>query len=87
MLPLSMLVVYDSFIHSGSVPMFLRKRFIERPPANGGDEKKWIGSYVEVRHQMYNGVKGDTSGEVNQSENCWTVTKISTNPRMIMLHK
>jgi chitosanase len=50
-LPLGMLVVYDSYVHSGSVPMFLRKRFIERPPASGGDEKKWVGSYVETRHQ------------------------------------
>ncbi len=49
--PLSMLVTYDSYIHSGRVPMFLRKRFIERPPARGGDEKKWVASYVEARHQ------------------------------------
>ena len=50
-LMLSVLVVYDSYVHSGSVPMFLRKRFMERPPANGGDEMRWISSYVEVRHQ------------------------------------
>jgi len=49
--PLSMLVAYDSFIHSGSVPMLLRKRFIESPPSNGGDERKWTSSYVETRHQ------------------------------------
>ncbi len=39
-LPLSRLVTYDSYIHSGSIPMFLRKRFIEPPPAKGGNEKK-----------------------------------------------
>ena len=50
-LSLSMLVIYDSYIHSGSVPMFLRKRFKELTPVNGGDEKKWITSYVDVRHQ------------------------------------
>ena len=50
-LPLSMLVIYDSYIHSGSIPKFLRKRFKEFTPANGGDEKKWISSYVDVRHQ------------------------------------
>lgn len=50
-LPLSMLVIYDSYIHSGSVPTSLRKRFGEYPPAKGGDEKKWIYSYVDVRHQ------------------------------------
>lgn len=50
-LPVSMLVIYDSFIHSGSIPQLLRKRFGEYPPAKGGDEKKWITSYVDVRHQ------------------------------------
>lgn len=48
---LSMLVIYDSYIHSGRIPMFLRKRFKELPPLKGGDEKKWITSYVDVRHQ------------------------------------
>ena len=50
-LPLSLLVIYDSYIHSGRIPMFLRKRFKEYPPAGGGDEKKWIDSYVDIRHQ------------------------------------
>jgi chitosanase len=50
-LPLSMLVIYDSYIHSGGILMSLRKRFGEYPPAKGGDEKKWITSYVDVRHQ------------------------------------
>ena len=50
-LALSMLVIYDSYIHSGSIPMFLRKRFKEFPPARGGNEKKWITSYVDIRHQ------------------------------------
>lgn len=48
---LSMLVIYDSYIHSGRIPMFLRKRFKEFPPEKGGDEKKWINSYVDIRHQ------------------------------------
>jgi chitosanase len=48
---LSMLVIYDSYIHSGRIPMYLRKRFKEYPPEKGGDEKKWIDSYVDVRHQ------------------------------------
>ncbi|MCX6168187.1 MAG: chitosanase [Ignavibacteriales bacterium] len=50
-LPLSLLVIYDSYIHSGSIPQALRKRFGEFPPAKGGDEKKWITSYVDIRHQ------------------------------------
>jgi chitosanase len=50
-LPLSMLVIYDSYIHSGSVPMFLRNRFAEKTPANGGDERTWIDEYVSSRFQ------------------------------------
>jgi chitosanase len=38
-LPLSALVVYDWFMHSGGILWFLRKRFPESPPANGGNEK------------------------------------------------
>lgn len=49
-LPLSALVVYDSFIQSGSILMFLRKRFPEMTPARGGDEKRWITQYVDTRH-------------------------------------
>jgi chitosanase len=47
---LSMLVVYDSYIHSGSVPSFLRERFAENIPLNGGNERKWVTQYVEARH-------------------------------------
>lgn len=47
--PLSMLAIYDSFIHSGGIPMFLRSRFKENVPLNGGSEKEWIKQYLEVR--------------------------------------
>jgi chitosanase len=47
---LSVLVIYDSFIHSGGILDFLRARFPERPPARGGDERTWIRQYVDVRH-------------------------------------
>jgi len=49
-LPLSLLVIYDSFIHSGNILASLRQRFPESVPINGGDEKKWIAQYVDVRH-------------------------------------
>ena len=49
-LPLSMLVIYDSYIHSGGILAFLRKRFDAVMPASGGDEKKWITAYVNARH-------------------------------------
>lgn len=48
-LPLSMLVIYDSFVHSGSIMTFLRNKFAENVPAQGGDEKKWITAYVSAR--------------------------------------
>ena len=50
-LPLSMLVIYDSYIHSGSIKDYLRKRFAEVPPRRGGLEKAWIKAYVRVRHE------------------------------------
>ncbi len=48
--PLSLLVIYDSFIHSGSILNFLRQKFSERPPVNGGNENTWIEEYVNARH-------------------------------------
>ena len=50
-LPMSMLVIYDSHIHSGGILGFLRSRFPELTPAKGGDEKAWILQYVDVRHK------------------------------------
>lgn len=50
-LALSLLVIYDSYIHSGSIPAFLRNRFSETPPIRGGDEKAWIKAYVKARHE------------------------------------
>ncbi|MEP6746933.1 MAG: chitosanase [Bacteroidota bacterium] len=48
--PLSMLVIYDSTIHSGSIPSFLCKRFTTAFPVNGGNEKDWITNYVNARN-------------------------------------
>lgn len=50
-LPLSMLVVYDSFIHSGGILDFLRKRFSARTPKNGGTERMWVRSYTRTRNE------------------------------------
>jgi len=51
MMPLSALVIYDSFVHSGCIFGFLRKRFPEMPPGQGGAEKVWIREYVDTRDQ------------------------------------
>ncbi len=48
-LPLSMLVIYDSYIHSGQIRDDIRKAFPERPPVRGGDEKTWIAQYLQAR--------------------------------------
>jgi chitosanase len=49
-LPLSALVIYDSFIHSGSILSVIRNAFPERPPAAGGDEQAWVRAYVAARN-------------------------------------
>lgn len=64
-LPLSVLVIYDSFIHSGGIPVFLRNLFSERPPAAGGNEKIWIKQYVDtrdnwLRHNTFNPILRNT---------------------------
>lgn len=46
---LSMAVILDSFIHSGSILMFLRNKFNEPIPAKKGNEQKWISEYIKVR--------------------------------------
>jgi chitosanase len=48
---LSGLVIYDSFTHSGGILQFLRERFPEPTPTNGGDEKVWIAEYVAARQE------------------------------------
>lgn len=47
---LSAFVIYDSYIHSGSILWILRQKFPESPPEQGGDEKKWIAEYANVRN-------------------------------------
>jgi len=49
-LPLSMLVIADSFLQSGLMLQFLRNRFREVPPAQGGREKVFITDYTYVRN-------------------------------------
>jgi len=50
-LPLSLLVIYDSFIHSGRILQSLRVQFQEPIPSRGGVEKNWIEQYVQTRHR------------------------------------
>lgn len=50
-LPLSLAVIQDSILQSGSILNFLRNRFLEKTPKDGGSEKDWIKSYVTVRQE------------------------------------
>jgi chitosanase len=54
-LPLSALVVYDSFIHSGGILRVIRSTFPERVPSNGGKERAWITAYVKARQDFLAG--------------------------------
>ena len=49
-LPLSALVIYDSFIHSGGILWVIRSMFSENPPNLGGNEIEWTTAYVNARH-------------------------------------
>lgn len=42
---LSMLVIYDSYIHSSHIRDDRRKMFVKVLPSTGGDEKQWTESY------------------------------------------
>ncbi len=48
--PLSGLVIYDSFIHSGGILWVIRQMFTENPPILGGNEMDWLTAYVDARH-------------------------------------
>lgn len=50
-LPLSALVLYDSFIHSGRILWVIRSMFPELPPSLGGKETDWTTAYVNARHR------------------------------------
>lgn len=47
--PLSMLVIYYSFLQSGRIRKEIRNMFPEKVPAEGGDEKEWIFQYSSAR--------------------------------------
>ena len=50
-LPMSMLIIYDSYVQSGQVLQFLRNRFPASVPATGGKEKDWILQYTTERNK------------------------------------
>ena len=67
-LPLSMLVIYDSYIHSNQIRPDIRSRFSEVPPAKGGDEKAWITAYVKARQDWLSEKSGALARTVYRTE-------------------
>lgn len=56
--PLSVGVIVDSFLHSGTMTRFLMAKFTEHKPSDGGDEKKWMTSYLHERLAWFERVTG-----------------------------
>lgn len=54
-LPLSQLVVADSYLHSGSILNTIRNMFSEPVPARGGREQVWIENYCRCRRNWLSG--------------------------------
>lgn len=46
---LSLAVIQDSILHSGSILKKLTNKFAEKRPVDGGNERKWITAYVKAR--------------------------------------
>ena len=47
--PLSLMVIADSFLHSGSMRPQLVNAFAEKKPSAGGNERIWIEEYLKAR--------------------------------------
>lgn len=92
-LPLSYLVIADSFIHSGSILEVIRNRFSEVPPARGGDEKEWITCYCQERLEWLSKHRREILRKTVYRPNCflaqiqknnWDLSKpVSANGRII----
>lgn len=64
-LPLSKLVVADSYLHSGSMLKTIRNQFSEVTPVDGGDERAWITAYCKARKQwLANNINSDLHNTV-----------------------
>lgn len=50
-LPLSQLVISDSFLQSGSILKCIREKFSATLPVAGGDEREWVHSYCKARKE------------------------------------
>lgn len=72
-LPLSVLVLYDSYIHGGL--NIVRKMFPEATPANHGEELSWLEAYLKCRYSWLK----------NHSRRILNVTKIRSETYLKLL--
>lgn len=70
-LPLSMAIIYDSYIHSGGIPVWLRDDFKEPTPLRNGDEKKWISDYVNARDYWLEHHSNKILRNTDYRTDCW----------------
>lgn len=63
-LPLSILVIYDSYVQSGRIFDFLRAKFPAKVPAKGGKEQDWTAQYLQAR---YDWIANHTNADVRAS--------------------
>jgi chitosanase len=75
-LPLSYLVIADSFLHSGSMLGFLMSRFPEKKPKDGGREKVWINDYLAARKQWLANHSNQILNKTIYRANCY-LTELS----------
>lgn len=75
--------------HSAGALRILCKRFAERPPNKGGEEKIWTDKYVEARHQwLATASNPDLHGTVYRTqcfkdqiaENNWDLARLPVRP-------
>lgn len=83
---LSIAVIVDSFLHSGTIPPFLQAKFKEKTPSNGGEEKAWIFQYLVARFNWFSSSKGILRSCVFRPkfflEQIATISKVSSDAKL-----
>lgn len=68
---LSLLVIADSYLHSGKIPMDIRLNFAEKTPINGGNEKEWVKQYLLARKEWLSSRKLEAVRKTIYRPNCF----------------
>lgn len=70
-LPLSYMVIADSFLHSGSMLTSLMNKFPEKKPKDGGNEQAWIRAYTKARKQWLATHSNETLNKTVYRASCY----------------